>query len=86
MTHHAFPALYEGHVSRIMGKAFIDSIRERGIRQELHLGGKRTLTKVVRMTPDLEVLKLAVESSIKLEKTGARALWRSQPLPKWKKW
>jgi hypothetical protein len=49
-THHAFPALHEDHVSRIMAKAFTDGIRERGIRQELHLGGKRTLTKTVRQT------------------------------------
>jgi hypothetical protein len=69
MTHHAIPALHEGHVGRIMSKAFID-----GIRQELHLGGKRILAKAV--------LKLAVWSSIKLEKTSDRALWRSQPLPK----
>jgi hypothetical protein len=77
MTHHAFSALHEDPVSRIMGKAFID-----GIRQELHLGGKRTLTKAVRQTLDLEVLMLAVGSSIKLEKTSDTALWRSQPPPK----
>jgi hypothetical protein len=43
MTHHAFPALHEDHIHRGTGKAFIDSIREQSMKQQLLLGRKRTV-------------------------------------------
>jgi hypothetical protein len=60
LTHLAFPTLYEDHGVRGAGRAFVDGIRERSIKQHLLLGDKKTLIKALRQTLKLEVIKLAV--------------------------
>jgi hypothetical protein len=60
---------------------FIDGIKDRGIKQQLPLGGEGTLNGALRQ----EVIKLTAGSSIWLKKMNDKALWRSRPLPTWKK-
>jgi hypothetical protein len=81
----SFPALCKDHVYKGAGKAFIDSIRGWGVKQQLLQGGEETLSEALRQTLDTEVGKLAVRSFIRLRKMRDRALWRSKPTPKWKK-
>jgi hypothetical protein len=40
------------------GKAFIDGIRERGIKQQLLLGSERTVNVALKQTLELEAVKL----------------------------
>jgi hypothetical protein len=56
----AFPTLHEDHVCRRPGKAFGNDIRDQGVKQQILLGGKRTLSETFRQTLKLEVLTLAV--------------------------
>lgn len=65
-----------------MVKGHSNGIRDLGVRQQLCLGGKRTLNEALGQTLQLEVVKLAVRSSITLWKTSDRALWRSWHSPK----
>jgi hypothetical protein len=64
---------------------FVDGIQDRGISQQLPLGGEGTINGVLRQALGLEVIKITAGSSIWLMKTRDRALWRSWPLPTWKK-
>jgi hypothetical protein len=80
-THHAFPAWHEVYIRRGTGNAFGNGMRDWGTKQELFLGGKGTLIKALRQTLGLEVIKMAVGSSIGLQKTSDRALWRAGPIP-----
>jgi hypothetical protein len=58
--------------------------KDRGIKRQLRLGSKRAL-KTLTKTQELDVVKLAIGSSIWLRKTSVRTLWRSWPPPKRKK-
>jgi hypothetical protein len=80
-----FPALHEDHFCRRASKAFGNDIRDQGIKQQVLLGGKRTINETFRQTLELEVLTLAVWSSFRLQKTSHRTLWKCQPSPKRKK-
>jgi hypothetical protein len=51
-------------------KAFINSIIDQRIKQQLLLGGKRTLNEALRETIGLEIIKLVVRSSVTLWKTS----------------
>jgi hypothetical protein len=73
VTHCNYPALHKNHIHRGPGKAFSNGIRDRSIKQQLFLGGKKAL----RQTLELEVVKLAVMFNIMPRKTCERALWRS---------
>jgi hypothetical protein len=84
-THHAFLALHENHIRNRPGKPLGNGIRDRGIKQQILLGGKKTLNEALRQTLGLEVSTLTVRSSIELRKTSDRVLWSSQPPPKRKK-
>jgi hypothetical protein len=53
----------------------------RSIKRQLLLGSKRTFNEAVRRILGLEVTKLVVGSSIRLQKTSDRALWKSRHLP-----
>jgi hypothetical protein len=64
---------------------FVDGIRYQGTKQQLLLESQRTVNETVRQTLELEFVKLAARSSIRLWKAGDRALWQSQPPPKQKK-
>jgi hypothetical protein len=44
---------------------------------QLLVGGKKTLNEVLRQTLELEVVKLAAESPIGLQKMSDRILWRN---------
>jgi hypothetical protein len=86
----AYPALHEAHVHREAGKALDNGTWEWSIKWQLLLGGKKTLRKNLRQTLELEVIKLAVRSPIRLCKMSDRTLCRIQtpyptPLLKWKK-
>jgi hypothetical protein len=82
LTPCAFPTLHEDHDCRGLGKAFGDGMRDRSIKQQLLLGGKRTLNEAPKETLWLEVIKLTVGSCIRVWKTSDRALWRSRHPPK----
>jgi hypothetical protein len=73
-----FPAQYENHVRRGQGKAFIDDIRKRSIKQ-LFLRSEKTANVAFRQTLRMEVVKLVVRSSIRLQKLSNSASWRSRP-------
>jgi hypothetical protein len=76
LPHHAFTAPHKDHVCGGLGKVFDDEVRDQGIKQQLFIGGKRTLNEALRQSLELEFIKLTARSSTKLQKT--RALWRSQ--------
>jgi hypothetical protein len=77
LAHCTYPAPPEDPVRREAGRAFADSIRDRGIKQQLLLGGKKILNEVLRQTLRLIIVKLAVKSSVRLRTVSDRALWRS---------
>jgi hypothetical protein len=53
------------------------------MKQHLLLGGEKMLKEALMQTTlELKVVKLTVESSIRLRKTSDRALWTSRPPPK----
>jgi hypothetical protein len=81
MTLHAFPAQYEDHIHGGSGKALGNGTRYWAIKQQLCLRNKRILSETQRK---LEVVTLAVRSSIRLQKANRR-LWRGHPSPKRKK-
>lgn len=58
---------------------------DRGINQQLALGGEGTLNGDLRQALGLEVIKLTSGSYIWLMKTSENALWRSWPIPTWRK-
>jgi hypothetical protein len=60
-------------------------IRGRSRRQELHLGSVKTLYEASRRTFQLEVVKRAVRTPIRLWKMNVRTLWRGWPPLKQKK-
>jgi hypothetical protein len=68
LTHHAFPACHETHVHEGSGKAFGNGTRDRGVKQQLRLGRKRTQKETLRRTLQLEIIKIVLGSSIKLRK------------------
>jgi hypothetical protein len=84
-THRAFPALHENHVCRGPVNAFGNRKRDRGIKQQLFLGGKRTLSGAHRQNLGLEFIMLIVWSSIRPRKTSLSTLWRNRNPPKRKK-
>jgi hypothetical protein len=53
---------------------FVDRIQDRGIKQQLPLGGERTLNGALRQALGLEVIKLTARSSIWLMKTSEKSL------------
>jgi hypothetical protein len=81
-THRVFPVLHEDHIRRGPGKAFVDGIRDWGINWQLLLKAKKTLKEALIQTLELDIVKLAVRSSIRLQKTSDRASWRNRPAPK----
>jgi hypothetical protein len=85
VIHRASLALHKEHVRRGTHKAFGNGIRDRGIKQQLFLGGQRTLNEALKQTLVLEVLKLAVGFSIRLRRTSDRAWRKSWSPPKRKK-
>jgi hypothetical protein len=82
VTHCAFPALNEDHGHRRAGKAFSDGIRDHDINCQVLLLGKKTLKEALMQTPELDIVKLGVWSSTRLQKTSDRVSRRSQPPPK----
>jgi hypothetical protein len=97
MTHHAIPAPHYGHsrqgpgtdiVARgtskgqPFGKRCNNGIGNRGLKEGLHLGSSRTLSKTFRQSVELEFAKQTVGTSIRLQKMSVRTLWRGQPLLK----
>jgi hypothetical protein len=71
LIHGAFLALHKNHVRKGTGKAFFNGIRKQSTEQQLRLGTKRTVSQALWQTLELEVVKLAVGSSIRLWKTSA---------------
>lgn len=61
------------------------SIRDRGLKEHLHLGSKRTLNKTFRQTIELEIAKRIVGSSSRMWRQSVGALWSGRPPPKQKK-
>jgi hypothetical protein len=59
----------------------INGIQDRGIKQQLPLGGEGTLNGALRQ----EVIELTARSFIWLKKMNDKATWRSRPLPTRKK-
>jgi hypothetical protein len=55
------------------------------MKQQLVLGDDETLNEALKQTFELGVVKLAVESSIRLRNTSDRTPWRSRPPPKLQK-
>jgi hypothetical protein len=51
-------------------------------KNQLLLGDKNTLNEALRKTLEMEVVKLAVKSPLRLRKTSDKALWRSWLAPK----
>jgi hypothetical protein len=72
-----FSALHEDHFCRRPSKAFGNNIGD-----QVLLGGKRIINEAFRQTLELEVLTLAVWSSVMLQKTSHRMLWKGKPPPK----
>jgi hypothetical protein len=85
VTLYAFPAPHENHVCRGSDKAFGSGTRDKCIKQQLCLGGKRTVNEALRPTFGLEVIKLTFRSSIRVQKTSDRTLCSSRPPPERKK-
>jgi hypothetical protein len=84
LLHHAFPALHKDHIHTGPGRASINGIRDQGIKQQLLLGGKKTLEAFMQ-TLEVEAVKLTVRLSIRFWKTSDRALWRRRTPLKRKK-
>jgi hypothetical protein len=70
---------------RWMQLKFNNGIRDRGLKQELCLGIKKTLYEAFRQTRELDVMKRAVVISIGLWKMSDWTLWRGRLPPKRKK-
>jgi hypothetical protein len=76
MTSCAFLS-YNYHIHRGPGKAFINGITDQGIKQQLLLGGSKTLNNA----QGLGVIKLTVRSYIGLWKASDRHCGVACPLP-----
>jgi hypothetical protein len=85
LTHCTLPALPENHGCKEAGMMFGDGIRGRDIQQQLLLGSKRNINEAIRQTFELDIVKPAVRSPIRLQKTSDRALWQSWHPSKQKK-
>jgi hypothetical protein len=85
MTHCALSALPENHGRQEAGMTFVDGIQEQRIKQQLPLGGRGTLKEVLTQALGLGGITLTDGTSIGLQKTSDRALWRRRSLPKWQK-
>jgi hypothetical protein len=59
VTHCAFPTPHENHIHRESGKSSGSGTRDQCIKQQLCLGGKRTLIEALRQTFRLEVRELS---------------------------
>jgi hypothetical protein len=59
-----------------------NGIRDRGIREQLVLGCKKTVNEVLRQTLGLEIANRIVGSFIKLQRTSVWTLWRGRSPPK----
>jgi hypothetical protein len=68
---------HDYHIHRGPGKAFVKGITEQGMKQQLLLGGSKTLNNAM----DLGVIKLTVGSYIGLWKTSDRYCGVTCPLP-----
>jgi hypothetical protein len=62
-----------------------NSIGDRGLKEQLCLRRKKTLYEAIRQMPELEIAKLIVGSSVRLQRMSVWAQWRSRPPPKRKK-
>jgi hypothetical protein len=62
-----------------------NGIRDWGLKQQLRLGSKGSVNKTFRQALMMEIVKLAVRSSIRIPKMSVKTPWRSQPPPKQKK-
>jgi hypothetical protein len=84
-THHAAPALQKGRGHKGPGKMLGNGSRGRSRRRELDLGSKGTFYETLGQTIGLEIVKRTVGSSMRIQKTSVKTLWRSWPLPKQKR-
>jgi hypothetical protein len=64
---------------------FNNGIIDRGLKQQLRLGGKGSVNETLRQTIVLKVIKLAAGSCIRIPKMSVKTLCRSRPPPKRKK-
>jgi hypothetical protein len=78
----SLPLLSKNHVRREADRAFADGLGDPHIKIHLLLGGEITVNKALRQTVQLEVIRLAVMSSIRPWKMSDLALWMSWPPPK----
>jgi hypothetical protein len=68
-----------------MDAAGVQQQHDRGRKQQLYIGSKKTLNKTSRQTEELEIIKQIVGFSTGLRRTNVRLLWRSRPAPKLKR-
>jgi hypothetical protein len=66
-------------LSKEASHSFADGIRERDIRLQLLLGGKKTLGEAVNQVLELEAADTAVVTPSRVRQTMARTFWRSPP-------
>jgi hypothetical protein len=57
-------------------------IRNRDLKEELHLKSKGNVNKTFRETLGLEIMKRIARSSVRIQIMSVRTLWRGQPPPK----
>jgi hypothetical protein len=78
----SLPLLSKNHVWREADRAFANRLGDPDIKIHLFLGGEIMVNQALRQTIELEVIRLAVMSSIRPWKMSDLALWMIWPPPK----
>lgn len=68
-------------ISKEASCSFADGTRDRDIRLQLLLGGKKTLGKPVNQVLELEAVGIAVVTPSRVRQMMARIFWRRHPPP-----
>jgi hypothetical protein len=79
------PEAWAGEKRRRMRLECNHGISDQGARQCLLLKRERMLNMVIRKSLGMEIGKLMVVSSIRLQEPGDRLLWKCRPPPKRKR-
>jgi hypothetical protein len=68
LTHHAYPTLSEDHIRREAGKAFAEGVEDPAIKNQLLLGGEKTVIEALRRALEMQAVFIATRP----HKTSAR--------------
>jgi hypothetical protein len=74
LTHHTLFGLLVHYVQKEAGHAFFHRIRDQDMKQQLLMGGERTLSKALSKSFQQEAIKIAAGMFVRLQQMSTRTM------------